>query len=80
MMNIEDSDSGGEPLLAESGTAHCADETTSVPKTRHRAASYDRGVQIAAARLRLVTDRRLGLETPAWVKKLADEQDGNRAS
>ena len=37
----------------------------------HRAASRDRGVHIAAAKLRLVTDRRLGLATPDWVKELA---------
>lgn len=37
----------------------------------HRAASRDPGVQNAAARLRLVTDRRLGLATPDWVKDLA---------
>ncbi|HSL36278.1 MAG TPA: hypothetical protein VK883_05560 [Arthrobacter sp.] len=37
----------------------------------HRAASRDPGVQIAAARLRLVTDRRLGLATPDWIKDLA---------
>lgn len=40
----------------------------------HRAASYDRGVQIAAAQLRLVTDRRLGKTTPEWVKELAQEE------
>jgi hypothetical protein len=37
----------------------------------HRSASRDRGVQIAAAKLRLVTDRRLGLATPDWVKELS---------
>lgn len=35
------------------------------------AASRDRGVQTAAAKLRLVTDRRLGRATPDWVKELA---------
>lgn len=49
--------------------AHRAE--TPVEPRRHRAASYDRGVQVAAARLRLVTDRQLGLDTPGWVKKLA---------
>lgn len=38
---------------------------------RHRAASRDPGVQIAAAKLRLVTDRRLGRSTPEGVKDLA---------
>ena len=37
----------------------------------HRAASRDPGVQSAAARLRLVTDRRLGRPTPDWVRELA---------
>ena len=36
-----------------------------------RAASHDAGVQSAAARLRLVTDRRLGRTTPEWVGELA---------
>jgi hypothetical protein len=44
------------------------------PKVSHRAASYDRGVQIAAAQLRLVTDRRLGQTTPDWIKQLAQEE------
>jgi hypothetical protein len=49
-------------------------------KTRHRAASYDRGVQIAAARLRLVTDSQLGLEAPDWVKELAEGTPRSRTS
>lgn len=44
------------------------------PKLSHRAASYDRGVQIAAAQLRLVTDRRLGQTTPEWIKELAQKE------
>ena len=36
--------------------------------------SYDRGVQIAAARLRLVCDRRLGKETPGWIRQLAAQK------
>lgn len=44
------------------------------PKLSHRPASYDRGVQIAAAQLRLVTDRRLGQTTPEWIKELAREE------
>jgi hypothetical protein len=43
-------------------------------KLSHRPASYDRGVQIAAAQLRLVTDRRLGKVTPEWIKELAQEE------
>lgn len=34
----------------------------------------ERAVQIAAAQLRIITDRRLGKETPGWVKDLAAEQ------
>lgn len=34
----------------------------------------DRALQIAAAQLRLVTDRRLGKTTPAWVQELAKEE------
>ncbi|MGY2743489.1 hypothetical protein [Arthrobacter sp. UYCu723] len=34
----------------------------------------DRAMQIAAAQLREVTDRRLGKVTPEWVKALAQEQ------
>ncbi|QDG89077.1 hypothetical protein NIBR502770_11740 [Pseudarthrobacter sp. NIBRBAC000502770] len=33
-----------------------------------------RAMQIAAAQLRLVTDRRLGKETPEWVRRLAAER------
>jgi hypothetical protein len=72
-------ESGHGHGTAESGGAHRAD-TAPDAKIRHRAASYDRGVQIAAARLRLVTDRRLGLETPDWVKELAAEKPGSHAS
>ncbi|MDQ0822464.1 hypothetical protein QFZ79_000201 [Arthrobacter sp. V4I6] len=34
----------------------------------------DRAMQIAAAQLREVTDRRLGKVTPEWVTALAQEQ------
>lgn len=33
-----------------------------------------RAMQIAAAQLRLVTDRRLGKATPEWVRQLAAEK------
>lgn len=39
-----------------------------------------RAMQIAAAQLRLVTDRRLGKTTPEWVKQLAAEKPHSRAS
>jgi hypothetical protein len=34
----------------------------------------ERAMEIAAAQLRLVTDRRLGKQTPEWVKDLAAEK------
>ena len=37
-------------------------------------AEAERAMEIAAAQLRLVTDRRLGKQTPEWVKALADEK------
>jgi hypothetical protein len=37
-------------------------------------------MEIAAAQLRLVTDRRLGKVTPDWVKALAAEQPRSHAS
>jgi hypothetical protein len=40
----------------------------------------NRAMQIAAAQLRLVTDRRLGKKTPEWVKQLAAEKPHSRAS
>jgi hypothetical protein len=78
MMTAQESDAGhGTASTAEGQPAHRAD----APELkRHRAASYDRGVQIAAARLRLVTDSQLGLETPDWVKELAAGKPRTRAS
>ncbi|MGO4228909.1 hypothetical protein AB4Y72_08550 [Arthrobacter sp. YAF34] len=38
----------------------------------------DRAMQIAAAQLREVTDRRLGKVTPEWVKALAQEPPPGR--
>lgn len=78
-MRIQDCDRGPEKGTSESGAAHPAQDATFSPKTRHRATSYDRGVQIAAARLRLITDSQLGLETPTWVKELAAQKDRNLA-
>lgn len=40
----------------------------------------ERATQIAAAQLRLVTDRRLGKQTPEWVKQLAAEKPYPRPS
>ena len=39
-----------------------------------------RAMQIAAAQLRLVTDRRLGKTTPEWVKQLAAEKPRSHRS
>ncbi|MBG0738975.1 hypothetical protein IV500_06000 [Paeniglutamicibacter antarcticus] len=36
----------------------------------------ERAMEIAAAQLRLVTDRRLGKQTPEWVRALAAEPSG----
>jgi hypothetical protein len=55
--------------------AHAAGERT--PKAPDE---DTRAMQIAAAQLRLVTDRRLGKQTPDWVKQLAAEKPHSRAS
>lgn len=71
MMTAQDSDrehGAGAAVAAEKKTNGMASRVS------HRAASYDRGVQIAAAQLRIVTDRRLGRTTPEWVKELAREE------
>jgi hypothetical protein len=47
---------------------------------RHRAVSYDRGVQIAAAKVRVATDKKLGEKTPEWIVELAREENGAAAS
>lgn len=48
---------------------------------RSKSVEHDkRAMQIAAAQLRLVTDRRLGKQTPEWVKQLAAEKLHSRAS
>ena len=54
-------------LGAPAATALAPEGTT----PGREAASRDRSVQTAAAKLRLVTDRRLGRATPDWVKDLA---------
>jgi hypothetical protein len=78
MMIAQEADAGHYTAsTAEGQAAHRADAPE--PK-RHRAASYDRGVQIAAARLRLVTDSQLGLVTPDWVKELAAGKPRTRVS
>lgn len=66
-----------EPYREHDSSAAATDEQRNpagLTRTSHRAASYDRGVQIAAAQLRLVTDRRLGKATPDWVRALAQEE------
>lgn len=71
MMTAQESDREHESSAAEvKEPKHAAVS----PTLSHRPASYDRGVQIAAAQLRLVTDRRLGQTTPEWVKELAREE------
>lgn len=56
-------------------TTSDASKQNVLPYARRRSpVSYDRGVQIAAARLRVVCDRRLGKETPDWLRELAAEK------
>lgn len=58
---------------------HESQEAT--PDARPKPVDRDeRAMQIAAAQLRLVTDRRLGKPTPEWVKQLAAEKPHSRAS
>jgi len=80
MMITQDSDRGHDTASGPETKATHRTDAPAEPKTRHRAASYDRGVQIAAARLRLITDSQLGLETPDWVKELAAGKPRSRAS
>lgn len=42
-------------------------------RTRASAVASDRRVQGAAAKLRVALDRRLGRQTPKWIKNLAEE-------
>lgn len=51
-----------------------------VRTSSHRPASHDPGVQTAAAKLRLVTDRRLGQTTPEWIRELAADKPQQQAS
>jgi hypothetical protein len=78
MMIAQEYDAGHDTASTSEGqAAHRADAPE--PKI-HRAASYDRGVQTAAARLRLVTDRQPGLVKPDWVKELAAGKPRTRVS
>lgn len=62
-------------------THHGRHETQASPDARQQPVDNDRrAMQIAAAQLRLVTDRRLGKTTPDWVKQLAAEKPHSRAS
>lgn len=70
MMTAQESDREHSSAAAVKEPKHAAGAS----KLSHRPASYDRGVQIAAAQLRLVTDRRLGQTTPEWIKELAREE------
>jgi hypothetical protein len=74
-MIIQESDRGHDTSKAEDAVHYRFE-----PRTVHRPASYDRGVQIAAARLRVVTDRKLGETTPEWIKELAAEKPRSSAS
>jgi hypothetical protein len=80
MKIMQDSEPGHDAASTAGSVAAHREDAAPASKSRHRAASYDRGVQIAAARLRLVTDRQLGLETPDWVKELAAGKAHSRTS
>jgi hypothetical protein len=65
------------------GTHHGGHESQEASAEADRSSSFDhdkRAMQIAAAQLRLVTDRRLGKPTPEWVKQLAAENPHSRPS
>lgn len=47
---------------------------------RYRPASYDRGVQIAAAKVRVATDKKLKQKTPQWIVELSREEKSASAS
>ena len=47
---------------------------------KHRPASYNRDVQIAAAKVRVVTDKKLGETTPEWIVELSREEKSASAS
>jgi hypothetical protein len=53
---------------------HGAHAAPAGPESEQHFDEDDRAMQIAAAQLRLVTDRRLGKPTPEWVKDLAREE------
>jgi propanediol dehydratase small subunit len=59
---------------------HESQETSPVVERLESADHDKRAMQIAAAQLRVVTDRRLGKQTPEWVKQLAAEKPHSRAS
>jgi hypothetical protein len=80
MMVAPSSERGHDAVSTAESSAADLENATPTPRVRHRASSYDRGVQIAAARLRLVTDSQLGLETPAWVKELASGKPSRSTS
>lgn len=54
--------------------AHAA--TPPAPDSPDAVDEAERAMEVAAAQLRLVTDRRLGKRTPEWVRALADEKPG----
>ena len=65
------------------GTHHGGHDCQEASAEADRSSSADhdkRAMQIAAAQLRLVTDRRLGRTTPEWVKQLAVEKPHSRPS
>lgn len=59
-----------DPLAGASGHRAIV-PPSAAPGPANRTPAGDRGVHIAAAKLRVVTDRRLGRTTPGWVRELA---------
>ncbi len=80
-MIMQESDRGHGAHASAGAEADTAQYDVDASRTvAPRPASKDRGVQIAAAKLRLVTDRRLGKKTPDWVRALAAEKPHRTAS
>jgi hypothetical protein len=59
---------------------HGAPAADSLDEEALEASADERAMEIAAAQLRLVTDRRLGKTTPEWVRALAAEKPRSQAS
>lgn len=72
----------GPAVEPDSGATNTpgVDPRNAVHHRRYRAASYDRGVQISAAKVRVATDKKLKQKTPDWIVELAAEDKSASAS